>query len=1395
MLRVFPYAFSVFRIFSIAGLFLLSYALPGLATTCNPQSGTSIIGFEWLAYQCVTEGSNDNSTYYYLSNFLTCSNGTVALYASDSDTYSTPPGITDSWINFGYKVFRNSEGTQLVVITPSYTGLVDDKQISNFTTGKVHVDVFDEALLPLVSSPTCQGDDFNNPCNEQASNSTVNLGTGRLSHDQRVFALNSGLPLFLDISLYYRSSPFAPSTIGNGWSHTYEMTLQSGSGTAMIFWYLGERRIYNMYSTVYVSPKGDFSTLVKNGDNTWTITEPNGLIRNFDTSGRISSLVDKYGNTKTFSYDLTTGKLAGVTDPSNRTVSFGYDPTSGKLTTITDPNNKVYTLDYPSGKLETVTLPGSDQWKYTYNSTNGLLESKTDPGQFKSSYLYTGQQVTTATDPNLKTRGYSFAASASPGKIPSYFPLQMIKPNNQKISYVPINTFVLTDKNQNNWTLTYDNLSENIRSKTDPLGNTTSYTYYQNGLRKSITAPPQNGVRYATFYTYDAMGNVANETEPLDIAALNIDPDLVVDPATDSRIMNSLVFSYTYDLTNSNPAFKNLITRMDDKRGPSVLSTTYSYSIDANGYLVTTVTDPTKATTVTRYYPNGKIKDITDANQKVTTYSYYDNTSGNQSCFLKTVVTPDGVTTSYFDPNGVNVAYDANGNNIWYAILDKDGVLRKTVISTYDDRNRLHNVTTLVTGQPDIVTTYGYDGNDNVNSIKDAEQKETKYVSDFNRQPTKITDARQKDSNLIYGGTSCPSCGNGADKLTEVKDANQHSSTYSYDKAGRLEYETDPMGKKYHYTYHPNGMLEKKYNSTSGTDVLLITYSYNNRGQITGKQYADGNTPNALFGYDSNGRLQTASNTNISYTFNNYTGGSYKGRLKSVMDNTYNRTVSYDQYDKLGQRQQVTYSGPTGSRSIAYQYDDANRPWIITAANKVFTYLYDKLGRRDTIGYPNGVTAKHDYDNLDRLKAITHSTASVKVAYANYSGFDKTGSRLNKITSNGTETYHYDDTYRLTQTDTPKGSEKYTYDDVGNRTGGPGPKESSPLVTYAYDDANRMTHGKQLGYTYDDAGNQITRTIPNAPDKGWTLTWDLENRLTQVYIFRKVNNVVVESRTVDFKYDPFDRRIEKKVSTFIDNVPKVVGTWQYLYDEENVAVEYYTDSGGTTTTYYIHGPGTDEHLAMERGGIYYYFHADGLGSITSITDENASSPVQTYSYDSFGVPKQTAPFRNSFMYVGKEYDLETGLTVMGARYYDPREGRFVSKDPISYSGGINVFSYTENNPINFIDPDGLRSVIVITPFGPAVYVPPSDIIKPPTPPGGSNSYSSPGNHVDTQIQQDYGKHLSDSKMQGHCPKDPKKDRCDWLEANASDYSPARVKKTAKAWGCKGSRYQKGGSSR
>lgn len=87
---------------------------------------------------------------------------------------------------------------------------------------------------------------------------------------------------------------------------------------------------------------------------------------------------------------------------------------------------------------------------------------------------------------------------------------------------------------------------------------------------------------------------------------------------------------------------------------------------------------------------------------------------------------------------------------------------------------------------------------------------------------------------------------------------------------------------------------------------------------------------------------------------------------------------------------------------------------------------------------------------------------------------------------------------------------------------------------------------------------------------------------------------------------------------------------------------------------------------------------------------------------------------NSYTYTGREWDREAGLLYLRERYADLLEGRFISKDPIGFKGGINLYSYVLNNPLLHKDPYGLdvyvqnttavggwhRRIVVDTPSGP-----------------------------------------------------------------------------------------------
>ena len=106
----------------------------------------------------------------------------------------------------------------------------------------------------------------------------------------------------------------------------------------------------------------------------------------------------------------------------------------------------------------------------------------------------------------------------------------------------------------------------------------------------------------------------------------------------------------------------------------------------------------------------------------------------------------------------------------------------------------------------------------------------------------------------------------------------------------------------------------------------------------------------------------------------------------------------------------------------------------------------------------------------------------------------------------------------------------------------------------------------------------------NAPaeDGDYTYSYDYENRLVQVAFF---------GTTARYSYDALGRRIEKNVNGAIT---------QYLYDGANIVTEY--DGGGNVKAKDTHNLAVDAPLAVQQGGSTFYYHKDGLGSVTDLTD-------------------------------------------------------------------------------------------------------------------------------------------------------------------------------------------------
>ena len=437
------------------------------------------------------------------------------------------------------------------------------------------------------------------------------------------------------------------------------------------------------------------------------------------------------------------------------------------------------------------------------------------------------------------------------------------------------------------------------------------------------------------------------------------------------------------------------------------------------------------------------------------------------------------------------------------------------------------------------------------------------------------------------------------------------------------------------------------------------------------------------------------------------------------------RNIEY-RYDTTGNR--ITMITPD-SGTTTYTYDATKRLTGISNNTGSFIFAYDANGRRTLLTYPNGVNADYTYDQGGNLTQVKHSKMKRPVAFVGYT-YDAINNRTSRTETGHAANYRYDAISRLTES---VHEEQYAYDGVGNRLTGPQARES-----YTYNAGNELLSDRAYRYEFDQNGNLIkkTETKHNSPDKHQpptvtTYAYDDENRLIEVQIRRKD-----KAKIISFVYDSFGRRIEKTVQRedFDDDDDEngkggdknrakgkkdFPRTTHYLYDNQAIIAEY--NDHGRLTAAYTHGPGIDEPLAADihqEGRIYY--HADALGSIVALTD-NHGQKVQNYEYDAFGNMKnQGKRINQPFTYTAREYDAETGLYYYRARYYDPKAGRFITRDPISFAGGdVNFYAYVANNPVNFIDPEGLRIPIPwrLSPkWNPKTQAPRTKPTPPPPPP-------------------------------------------------------------------------------
>ncbi len=375
---------------------------------------------------------------------------------------------------------------------------------------------------------------------------------------------------------------------------------------------------------------------------------------------------------------------------------------------------------------------------------------------------------------------------------------------------------------------------------------------------------------------------------------------------------------------------------------------------------------------------------------------------------------------------------------------------------------------------------------------------------------------------------------------------------------------------------------------------------------------------------------------------------------------------------------------------------------VIDRNGKATLYEYDSLGNRSEVHYPNGNVVTYEYDACNRLKEECITNASgVQLSKYTY-GIGKAGERtsITEINS-GVETditYKYDKLNRLTKETIERGGNSHTYeygyDAVSNRT------EKKVTVkgdvteladtdieeveltegttTYNYNALNQLIteetpDGTKI-YTYDDNGNLVRQT----GDKTVDYSYDKENHLVKATI-QKGNSVTIESYTYDYAGNRLSKTVNESNTTFYVN--------DTTTDLTQVVAE--TDNNGNETAYYTRG---DELVSMEKEGEICYYLYDGHSNVRILTNE-AGRITDRYSYDAYGcLLEKEGDTKNEFLYTGEQYNANTGLYYLRARYMNPETGTFISMD--SYQGSIydpislHKYLYANANPVMYSDPSG-----------------------------------------------------------------------------------------------------------